>query len=328
MAPTVMNDPKLQLKGHTYWVRCATWSPDGSLLATGCADKSLRVFNAEGAEVYKVAHPDWVWCVAFSYTTKKKRIASGGLDGCVRLMEAETGREILQMKDHSSTVNAVTFNADGSKVLSGSYDKTAKLYAVSNGKTLLTLDGQNTPVLSVAFTAAEDIITGTARGEVRVSDLTGKTLQLLQAHDGPLLSLSVSADGGMLASGGGDKIAHVWKIGEGGQLSKQQTLKHAEQVNCTMFSPDSLLLSTAAADGHVRVYEAGREWDELARLKGHSDEANSVSLACKGARVLLASASDDKTAAVWDLSSVAVALRVAQARAAKGGGGGGGAVPK
>mmetsp|Transcript_17203 Transcript_17203/g.35182 ORF Transcript_17203/g.35182 Transcript_17203/m.35182 type:complete len:343 (-) Transcript_17203:95-1123(-) len=318
--PTVLTEPKLVLKGHSYWVRSVCWSPDGELIATACADKSLRVFNATGREMYKVAHPDWVWCVAFSYTAKKQRLATSCLDGRVRLLEASTGREIIQMKDHSNTVNSIAFSGDGSLVLSGSYDKTAKLFTVADGKVKVTLGGHTCPVLSVAFVGSSRAAVGSASGELRVSDLAGRTLHSCQAHAGPVLSISVSGEGELLATAGTDKLARVWRVREDASVESEATCKHASEVNCVLFSPDGLLFATAAADGHVRVYEAGREWEELARLKRHSDEANALSFNAKGSRVLLASASDDRSAAVWDISGTAVALRVAKARAKTPGG--------
>lgn len=321
MPLTVLTDPKFQLKGHTYWVRSVCFSPDGELIATACADKNLRMFNAAGSEVYKVAHPDWVWCVAFSYTAKRQRVATSCLDGRVRLLEASTGREIVQMKDHSSTVNAVCFSSDGSMLLSGSYDKTAKIFSVADGKCMATIGGHSVPVLAVAFLGDTHVVSCSATGELLVSDLKGSTVHSLQAHTGPILSACVSPDGTLLATGGQDKMAQVWRVGGDKKVTRLQTCKHAEQVNSVLFASDGLLMATAAADGHVRVYEAGREWEELARLKGHADEATALSFHNKGSRVLLASASDDKTAAVWDISGTAVALRVAKARALKEGGG-------
>jgi len=57
MPPTVIKDPKLSLKGHAYWCRDVTWSPDGELLATASADNHVRVFQSDGTEAFKCAPP-------------------------------------------------------------------------------------------------------------------------------------------------------------------------------------------------------------------------------------------------------------------------------
>ena len=46
MAPSVIKDAKIQLKGHSNWCRDAVWSPDGDMIGTACADNFLRVFPA------------------------------------------------------------------------------------------------------------------------------------------------------------------------------------------------------------------------------------------------------------------------------------------
>ena len=53
MAPTVIKEPKIQLKGHAYWCRYVTWSPDGDLIATASADNFVRVFQCDGTEAFK-----------------------------------------------------------------------------------------------------------------------------------------------------------------------------------------------------------------------------------------------------------------------------------
>lgn len=53
MPPSVIKEPKFQLKGHSYWVRHVTWSPDGDLLATASADNHVRIFQCDGTEAFK-----------------------------------------------------------------------------------------------------------------------------------------------------------------------------------------------------------------------------------------------------------------------------------
>jgi WD40 repeat protein len=98
MAPSVIKEPKVNLRGHTYWCRAVQWSPDGDLLATASADNNVRVFQQCGTEAFKVKHPDWVWAVDFSFTSKRKRLATACLDGKVRVFDAIDGREILTIQ--------------------------------------------------------------------------------------------------------------------------------------------------------------------------------------------------------------------------------------
>lgn len=42
--------PKLTMTGHKHWVMAVAWAPDGKVLASGCMDGELRVWNPESGK--------------------------------------------------------------------------------------------------------------------------------------------------------------------------------------------------------------------------------------------------------------------------------------
>ena len=326
MAPSVIKDAKIQLKGHSNWCRDAVWSPDGDMIGTACADNFLRVFQCDGTEAWKHKHDDWVWSCDFSFTPKRKRLVSACLDGKIRVFDAALGRKLLEIQAHEKdkTVNSVALSPHGGEfVLSGSYDKTARIHTVGNGKQVLCIDCFTGPVLSVLWTIdGTHAIAASSTGQLVVADArTGSTVQRNdRAHSGKVNGMAVSPDGKLLVTAGADKCSKVWFLGDEGaqgQCSLIATLKVADEAAAAAFSPDQLLLAVACADGIVRVFHATDGWPEVARIKGHSDEVNAVSFTAKGARTLLATASDDRNASIFDLSPISVQLKVAAAKAGK-----------
>src|SRR5262249_61605129 len=71
-----------------------SWSPDGTKLAFGCADNTLRAVDAATGQqvLYQGAHNDWVLGTVFS--RDGKYLASVSRDRTVKLTEVTTQRFI------------------------------------------------------------------------------------------------------------------------------------------------------------------------------------------------------------------------------------------
>ena len=70
----------------------ASWSPDGKLLAFGCADNTVRVIDASTGEqvLFQGAHNDWVLDTAFA--VDGSHLATVGRDMTAKLIEVKTER--------------------------------------------------------------------------------------------------------------------------------------------------------------------------------------------------------------------------------------------
>src|SRR6185436_3131019 len=69
-----------------------SWSPDGTKLAYGCGDNTIRAIDTKKGDpvVYNLSHSDWSLGTTFSYDGS--HIASVGRDGAVKLIEVATQR--------------------------------------------------------------------------------------------------------------------------------------------------------------------------------------------------------------------------------------------
>ena len=71
--------------GHTSPILCASFSPTGSLLATGSGDTNARLWNIDTETPSHVlsGHKGWVLCV--EWEAMERKLATGGHDGHVRV---------------------------------------------------------------------------------------------------------------------------------------------------------------------------------------------------------------------------------------------------
>jgi len=199
-------------EAHTAWVWSVAFSPDGSILASGSGDETVRLWRVSDGELLRTlkGHEAWVRSVAFS--PDGSILASGSADYTIRLWRVSDGELLRTLKGHTSVVESVAFSPDGSLLASGSWDETVRLWRVSDGELLHTLKGHTWDVSSVAFSPDGSILASGSDDKTvrlwRVSD--GKLLRTLKGHKKYVSSVAFSPDGSILASGAGDNTVRLW----------------------------------------------------------------------------------------------------------------------
>lgn len=119
---------KWTFRGYPLYANAVAVSADGSRIAVGGRDNSLRLLNAENGDQIHVlkGHNGWVNATAFS--ADGHWILSGSSDSTVRLWNARSGKPVCTYSGHAAPVNAVSFLATKPLAISGSEDRTIRFW--------------------------------------------------------------------------------------------------------------------------------------------------------------------------------------------------------
>ncbi len=191
------------------------FSPDGSRLAAGGGDRTIRFFDTGSGKQLRVVRPhaDWVQSVAFS--PDGSRLLSASRDRTVRLTEVSTGQVETTYAGHETAALTAIFSHDGKTALSVAQNSAVHVWDTSSGNTRqksFEVPGRPERLAWVSGGLA----IGSADGLVRIHQTTDQqTLFTLYGHGDAVTSIAISRAPEVFATGSYDGTVCVWNLGCG-----------------------------------------------------------------------------------------------------------------
>lgn len=285
----------LTLQDHRGAVCSLAYAPDDRTLATGGADKTVRLWDLAARRTTAIlkGHRTYVHAVAFSPDGRLLAAAAGDLylrdltTGAVAIARPESGRPIAGLAFSADGRLLVTVDrrlGGGNAILAGD----VQFWDVASTTALLAANPAPRRKGATAIPPAE---------RLRQSDLGGS----LYGHRHHLGAWSIALDPtGMFQAVGTDyQGVLLWDLHSSSLPTRLNT---AAAVRSLAFSADSRLLAGAEAS-RVQVWDV-QTGASVAVLKGHEKQVWSLAFAPHGSaeRATLFSGSQDGTVRVWDIN--------------------------
>ena len=186
------------------------------LLGGGTGGGDVRLWDVPNGEL------DWSYAgtrdyLSVSFDPSGKTLAFGSIGGAVGILDAATGKLILELTDSSRNIGDVTYSPSGHWLAAGSDDDRIYLWDASNYALSAQFTGHTGYVNGVAFNPDESLLaSGSHDKTVGLWDLRNQErIAALKGHQDAALRVAFSPDGTLLASISWDGNVRLWGVADG-----------------------------------------------------------------------------------------------------------------
>jgi len=288
---------------HQHPVTCIAVNKQGTLMATGSMDTTVRIWDATNWTIIATLQAHSHTVLSLNFDSTGNRLASVSTDKKVVLWELDIMVDDKILYGHGEPINWIIHHPTESKyALTASSDGTVKVWDT-------TLDPEVKPPAGSRERKLHDVYHEQVRARnARLRHKETKWVQVKEAkepkglgdpHAGQIMSLEYSLNGTSMVTGSADWNVKVWDAM--GSIVKLTLKEHTDTVSSVVFNKDTSYIFSASHDASIIVWD---HWNIVrkARILGHQGPINAIAIHRDDQQ--LASASDDGTVKVWTIDAV------------------------
>jgi WD40 repeat protein len=226
--------PLRDLQGHNDIVISIAFSQDGTYLASGSIDQTVKLWKpSTGQCLQTLEHPGRVWAVRFS--PDHQYVVSGVDDATIKVWNVATGDCLKTLEGHRGLVFTVAFSPTQLLIASGSDDQTVKLWHPLSGDCLQTLTGHQSVVRSLAFHPTEKLLASSSDDRtIKLWDLrSGDCLRTFHGHTAEVWEVLFHPQTAELISASQDETIKIWNLDSGDCTKTLRDKRPYENMNIT-----------------------------------------------------------------------------------------------
>ena len=283
----------LELVGHRFCVKSASWNRDCSHIVSGGYDDAINIRNAKTGDLLKQFCVEKYNVYSVKLSPDGTKLVTVSFGDRIKLWDIASG-SILNtfLKASAQAIVVVVFSPDGTKLASGGWDNNVTLWDVSDGTIIKTFKGHSRAVVSIAFSPdGTKLISASWDKSVILWDIaTDSLIRSFTGHTDFVYSVAFSPDGSKIASGSGS-IVKLWDVNKGSLIHD-----FAASGSAVAFSPDGTKLVT----GDLKTWDVSSG----SLLNNFFYGASALAYFSDGTK--LASGSSDGTIKIWRMAPTAV----------------------
>jgi WD40 repeat protein len=281
------------LFGHTDSVVTVKFSPDGSMVATGSYDSTIRLWSTADGALITCIEETGSEIETMSFHPTENVLVAGCADGAVWVWSVENGEVILhhmlQGHTHGAAVRSLNFLGKGFQgLLSTSEEGVSIVWNLKTGQMVHKSRCLNDPITSSSIHPSKPIYAlGTESGFAYVMHAeSGKVLNKLSAK-GSVESIVFSACGTLLALGTLEGILEVWHVEQLSGYPRHKIDLSARLDNTDqelgftklVWHPDASLkcVVSVGKSGRIDLWN-GMTGEHITNLEGHRADIMDVSV--------------------------------------------------
>ncbi|XP_060652444.1 periodic tryptophan protein 2 homolog [Drosophila nasuta] len=217
-------------------------------------------------------HSSEMTCIA--YSPDGQYIATGGEDSKVKLWNTQSSFCFVTFSEHTSGVSAVTFSRNKKFLVSSSLDGTVRAFDIIRYRNFRTFTSPTPAQFAcVAVDYSGELVVAGGQDVFDIylwSIKTGKLLEVISGHEGPVTSVAFSPvpTSSTLISGSWDKTVKIWNCLESN--SEHETIDALSDVTSVTFSPSGEEVAVSTLSGTITVFDV-KSATQVTTIEGRDD---------------------------------------------------------
>lgn len=234
-------------------------SPSGEWLAFGARKLGQLLVWEWQSESYILKQQGHYFDMnTLCYAPDGQTIATGGDDGKVKVWSTHSGFCFITFTEHTAPISSVVFAKQGSVLFSASLDGTVRAYDLIRYRNFRTFTSPS-PVQfsSLGVDPSGEVVAAGSTDSFEVfmwSVQTGKLLDVMAGHTGPVSALAFSPSGSnILATVSWDQTIRLWSIFNRTRSVEPFSLN--SDCLALAFRPDGREIAVSTLDSHITFFD-------------------------------------------------------------------------